>query len=147
MRCSIFFFLLLVPGFIGAEDKPEKLPEILKPWQGSWDVTHSTAVSWTEFVVAERLGLGGKEVVVTVKGNQLFVGDKLIATLTTDFSDSTLDVEKKVQFSRKPVMFTLVNGKGIRCSYEFIEDQIAIRHPYTSGHMSTVSSFLLKLHK
>jgi hypothetical protein len=75
-------------------------------------VLNKGGTNGSEFIIAEQLGLAGKQVVAVVRGNQMFVGDMLIATLTTDFSDSNLDVEKKVR-GRKPVMFTLANGKGI----------------------------------
>jgi hypothetical protein len=144
---SVLLLSLFVSGFAAAEDKPDAMPEVLKPWQGVWDVTHSVAVNGSEFVVAERLGLGGKDVVAVVKGNQLFVADKLFATLTTDFSESNLDVEQKVLYQQKAVMFTLVNGKGITCVYQVIDGDIVIRHPDTSGNVSWRSSFILQRHK
>jgi hypothetical protein len=124
------------------QGKPSALPELLKPWQGSWDVLNKGGTNGSEFIIAEQLGLAGKQVVAVVRGNQMFVGDMLIATLTTDFSDSNLDVEKKVR-GRKPVMFTLANGKGIMGAFELQDGLINIVHPYMSGNVSFRSSLLL----
>lgn len=146
MRFS-FIFMLLAPCVAGSADKPDNQPDFLKPWQGSWDLTHSSSVGGNDFVVAERIGLGGKDVLAMVKGNQVFVGEKLMSTLTTDFSDSNLDVEKKILHDRKPVMFTLPNGKCVMCAYEFIEDYIVIQYPHTSGNVSWKSKVVLKRHK
>lgn len=88
-------------------------------------------------VPAEILGLK-KGAEVTIKGNELRSGDKLLATLTTDFSATGLDLDKQVHVHRRPVMLTLPNGKGLLCAYELFGERggFTLVYPHTMGRVS-----------
>jgi hypothetical protein len=145
MRIAALFFLLTIQVSALADDQPAAPPEPLKAWQGTWNVIDNQASAGIKFVIGEQLGLSGKDVKATIHGNQLLVGDKLIATLTTDFSQSNLDVEKQVWHLRKPILLTLPNGKGIMCAAQILENGfIEIVHPHTMGRVGAGSRITLQ---
>ena len=145
MRIATLCLTVIVLGSALADDQPAAPPAPLKAWQGTWNVIGNQASSGITFVIGEELGLSGKDVKATIKGNQLLVGDKLIATLMTDFSQSNLGVEKQVWHNRKPVLFTLPNGKGIMCAAEIKDDGfIEVVHPHTMGRIGAGSRMTLQ---
>ena len=145
MRIATLCLTFIVLGSAFADDQPATVSEPLKAWQGTWNVIDNQASSGITFVIGEQLGLSGKDVKATIKGNQLLVGDKLIASLTTDFSQSTFDVEKQVWRLRKPVFFTLPNGKGIMCAAEIKDDGfIEVVHPHRMGRIGAGSRMTLQ---
>ena len=127
--------------------RPTDPEKPLEAWQGVWDVTDEGASSGIDFVVYKELGLPGKTARATIRGNQLFVEDKLIATLTTDFTQSNLKVEDEVRVGRSPVLFTLPNGKGIMCAASTGGDLIGIVSPHGMGNVGSGSRFYLKRFK
>lgn len=92
--------------------------------------------SQTDIVPAEVLGLSkGDEIVV--EGNELRSGEKLLATLTTDFSATGLDLDKAVHVTRRPVLLTLPSGKGLLCAYELQANHgFDLVYPHTMGRVS-----------
>ena len=136
--------LLAVQLSTTADEPTSASPDVLKDWQGHWEVLDSQASSGITFILGVQLGIAHKGTKVTVKGNQLFSADKLIATLTTDFSDTELEVEKKVWISRKPVLITLPDGKGILCAYESGVGDMEVVHPHNMGRIGAGSRLTLQ---
>ena len=122
-------------------------PELLEAWQGIWDVTDQGGSSGVDFVIYRELGFPGKTTRATIRGNQLLVEDKLIATLTTDFSQSNLKVQQEVRAGRSPILFTLPSGKGIMCAAKTDDEFISVVNPHGMGNVGSGSRFFLKRFK
>jgi hypothetical protein len=146
MRFVVVCLLLFAQRAVVAEEQPPEPPKSLKTWQGTWNVLDSQASAGIEFVIGDKLGLA-KDAKATLRGNQLFVDNKLVATLTTDFSQSHLGVEKQVRVGRVPILFTLPDGMGILCAAEFRESGIEIVHPHAMGNVGAGSRLYLQQSK
>lgn len=145
MRLIALCILLIAQGVAYADDQPATTSESLKAWQGTWNVIDQGASAAVTFVLSDQLGIGGTGVRATIRGNQLFVDDKLVATLTTDFSQSNLEVEKQVWHLRKPVLLTLPNGTGIMCAAEISDaGYFELVHPHTMGRIGAGSRITLQ---
>jgi hypothetical protein len=120
-----------------SETPAPKQADRLKELAGQWVVLKSDPGSGEKVVPAELLGLTAKGTEVIVKGNELSSGGKVIATLTTDFSDSGLDLDKTVHVSRRPVLVTLPSGKGLLCAYESHGNKgFTLCYPHNMGRVS-----------
>ena len=111
--------------------------ERLKELAGDWVVTQADATSEQKVVPADLLGLTPKGTKITVRGNELTSGGKVLATLTTEFSAAGLDLDKAVWVGRRPVMLTLPTGKGFLCAYEYHDGTgLTIYYPHTMGRIT-----------
>ena len=108
----------------------------LEELAGSWQVVGTSATSEQKVIPAELLGLTNKGTSVVIKGNELTSGGKLLATLTTDFTDSGLDFDKTVRFDRRPVLITLPSGRGLLCAYDTMHGGITLYYPHTIGRIT-----------
>jgi hypothetical protein len=112
-----------------------KTAERLKSLAGEWEVYNRDDGGET-IVPAKLLGLK-KGDVFTIQGNELRFGEKLLATLTTDFSANRLELDKAVHVSCRPILLTLPSGKGLLCAYELEPEQgFVLVHPHTMGRIS-----------
>ena len=85
MRIAAIILLLMAQQSVHSEDEKSAQPDPLRAWQGTWNVIDNQASAGITFIIGEQLGLSGKDVKATIKGNQLLVDDKIIATLMTDY--------------------------------------------------------------
>jgi hypothetical protein len=117
-------------GVTSPEDRLEEL-------QGVFEVVQTDVAGTQPIVPAEVLGLTmGDE--VTINGNELKSGEEVLATLTTDFSDTGLNLDAAVHVTRRPVLLTLPNGKGLLCAYESHPGhEFVLVHPHTMRGITT----------
>src|SRR4051794_16331471 len=102
MRLLAVCLLAAVQLSAAAGDSATPSADPLKELEGHWEVSSSQASSAITFVLGDQLGLNRKGMKISVQGNRLLSGDRLIATLTTDFSATGIDVQKQVWIRRKP---------------------------------------------
>jgi len=118
-------------------DRPEPAAR-LQELAGRWVVADAQATANQKIIPAQLLGITEKGTEIAIRGNELTVGGKLLANLTTDFSDSGLDPDKTVFFRRRPVLLTLSNGKGLLCAYEHHNGEgFTLYYPHTMGRIGT----------
>ena len=136
------FSFLLVAAL--ADSNQQEQDSGLKELAGTWEVMSADATAGQKLVFPVESGLTAKGSRVTVRGNELISDGKIVATLTTDFSSSGLNVEKQVHITRQPIMFTLPDGQGILCAYRIQNGYMEIVHPHTMGRVGGGSWLSLK---
>ena len=133
MYCAVAICVVLVCQPPPALPNPSaRLDELVGPWQ----VLGTSATSEQKVIPAELLGLTEKGTDVVIKGNELTAGGKLLATLTTDFTDTGLDLDKTVLFGRRPVLITLPSGRGLLCAYDTMHGGLTLYYPHTMGRVT-----------
>lgn len=140
----LFSLMFLLSWLSQSETPAPKHADRIKELQGQCVTISSDLASGEEKVVpAELLGLTEKGTEVVVNGNELISGGKVLATLTTDFSDSGLDLDKTVHITRRPVLVTLPSGKGLLCAYESHGKKgFTLCYPHHMGRVSAVGTWL-----
>ncbi|QOV90211.1 hypothetical protein [Humisphaera borealis] len=130
-----------------AQGQEPALPEPatrLKALAGQFAVVRLDSHKAQGVDLAEALGLK-KGAEVTIRGNELRSGTEVLATLTTDFSATGLDLDKEVHVSRHPVLLTLPSGKGLLCASENdAERGFVLVHPHNLKRNSEGTFMFLK---
>jgi hypothetical protein len=92
----------------------------LREWQGQWKVVTSR---WARHL-GQPFEAGS---VVTVSGNEFLRNGKVVATLAADLH---LSGAAKPHPSRRLLMLTLPDGKGVLCAYRINGDNLNVVYPY-----------------
>lgn len=129
---------------LGKEPAQPEPATRLKSLAGRFEVGRLESRKAQGVDLAEALGLKkGAEVII--RGNELRSGAEVLATLTTDFSATGLDLDKEVHVSHRPVLMTLPGGKGLLCAYENDPERgFVLVHPHNLKRNSEGTFMFLK---
>lgn len=135
-------FALFMLVFMQAPDRPEPAKR-LEEWAGKWVVASagtSSGLACPDDLIA--LAKDGAE--VAVNGNELRAGDKVLGTLTTDFTGTGLDLDSTVWLTRRPVLLTTPSGHGVLCAYEVGDGYLELCYPHTQRRVGAGTRIVLK---
>ncbi len=136
--------IVVLTGMTPASGQQSDEPQSLKELAGAWEVVSADGSAGQNVIFPAESGLSEKGNRLTIRGNALVWQDKIVATLTTDFSATGLGVEKQVWTTRQPILFTLPDGKGILCAYEVRSGALTIVYPHTLGRVGAGTWLTLK---
>lgn len=111
-------------------DRAEELARL----QGEWEVDEYQTTAGTGDSLLAEAHLNQKGVKLTIRGNELILDGKLVATLANDLFMPNV-VKDIGHVRRKPLMLTLPNGKAILCAYALRGEGIQIVCPHTIGNV------------
>jgi hypothetical protein len=116
----------------------------LRDLQGCWEVAASNPGIDKGRVLPKELGLNAKDADVRIRGNQLLVEGKVVASLANDVPSAALQKEVGFPDFRLLVM-TLPDGRAVLCSYLIKADGVELAYPHTTScHRGSGQNVYLK---